>query len=105
MRLNPIKSPAAQAAPKRPHGSAKNKSLDSWRGLRRGDAATQNLWGRARPLCQTTLMAMAISYTWLFQWDYTFHKWDYKYLIPFGMSGHNCMVPQRMMLSWLVQLE
>ena len=28
----------------------------------------------------TTVMAMAISYNWLFLWDYTFYKWGYKYL-------------------------
>jgi len=27
-----------------------------------------------------TVMAMAISYNWLFLWDYTFYKWGYKYL-------------------------
>ena len=26
------------------------------------------------------VMAMAMSYNWLFQWDYTFYKWGYKYL-------------------------
>ena len=25
-------------------------------------------------------MAMAISYNWLFLWDYTVYKWGYKYL-------------------------
>ena len=25
-----------------------------------------------------TVMAMAISYNWLFLWDYTFYKWGYK---------------------------
>ena len=28
----------------------------------------------------STVMAMAISYNWLFLWDYTCYKWDYKYL-------------------------
>jgi len=27
-----------------------------------------------------TVMAMAISYNWLFLWDYIFYKWGYKYL-------------------------
>ena len=26
------------------------------------------------------VMVMAMSYNWLFQWDYTFYKWAYKYL-------------------------
>jgi hypothetical protein len=34
--------------------------------------------GHPQPL--STVMAMAISYNWLFLWDYTFYKWGYKYL-------------------------
>ena len=30
-------------------------------------------------------------YNWLFLWDYTVHKWGYKWLIT-GISGHNCKV-------------
>ena len=47
------------------------------------------------------VMAMATSffievvvitgYNWLFLWDYTVHKWGYKWLIT-GISGHNCKV-------------
>ena len=35
------------------------------------------------------VMAMAISYNWLFQWDYTFYKWVLLVLRT-GISGHNC---------------
>ena len=34
-------------------------------------------------------MAMAISYNWLFLWDYTIYKWGDLVLIN-GISGHNC---------------
>ena len=37
-------------------------------------------------------MAMAISYNWLFLWDYTFYKWGYKYL--YLVKGHNCTCSQ-----------
>ena len=40
--------------------------------------------------CVPTVMAMAISYNWLFLWDYTFHKWGDLLLIINGISGHNC---------------
>ena len=36
---------------------------------------------------QSTVMAMAISYNWLFQWDYIFHKWDDLVFIT-GILGH-----------------
>ena len=32
-------------------------------------------WRNGRFL--TAVMAMAISYNWLFLWDYTFYKWGY----------------------------
>jgi hypothetical protein len=30
-------------------------------------------------------MAMAISYKWLFQWDYKFYKWGYQWI---GLREH-----------------
>ena len=38
-------------------------------------------------------MAIAMSYHWLFHWDYndyTFYKWGYKYLEL--VKGHDCMI-------------
>ena len=33
---------------------------------------------------------MAISYIWLFQWDYTFYKWGFLRTYKWYNSGHNC---------------
>ena len=39
-----------------------------------------------------TVKAMAISYNWLFQWNYTFYKWCFLSTYNWYNSGHNCMV-------------
>ena len=35
-------------------------------------------------------MAMAISYNWLFLWDYTFYKWGFLSTYNWYNLGHNC---------------
>jgi len=42
------------------------------------------------PEMVAAVMAMAISYNWLFQWDYTFYKWGDFLVLRTGISGHNC---------------
>ena len=33
---------------------------------------------------------MAISYNWLFQWNYTFYKWGFLRTYKWYNSGHDC---------------
>ena len=37
-----------------------------------------------------TVMAMAISYNWLFLWAYTFYKWGFLSTYNWYNSGLNC---------------
>ena len=57
--------------------------------------SSKNIESRVCEVELITVMAIYESYNWLFQWDYTFYKWGYKYFIvelrtpatPVGVGG------------------
>ena len=40
-------------------------------------------------ISEYTVKAMAITYNWLFLWDYTFYQWGDLLVLITGISGHS----------------
>ena len=73
----------------RPGGSSQWISADIAKSLGCSDALTNCIYIYMVNISEYTVKAMAITYNWLFLWDYTFYQWGDLLVLITGISGHS----------------